>query len=422
MDKSKKLTRRIIEHIFSGYTGANFSVKFWDGEELEINPGSEKKFSLVLKHPGALKAVFSPPTELNITECYFFNDFDIEGDILSVFEVAENYTPDKLSKPEIFRILKDLWSITKQKNPRSHKAFEESGSTHSIERDKSAVQFHYDVSNDFYKLWLDENMVYSGSYFENRKQPLAESQQNKLDYICKKLRLQPGERMLDIGCGFGSLVIHAAQHYNVEALGVTLSKEQKAYADARIKKLGIEDRCRVEIQDYREIPELYKFDKISSVEMLHHIGEENFNVFFKKIYKLLKDTGAFFLLAITNREGIKYHSPKFSEKYFMPDYKLVPLHKTLKYAEENNWEVFDVENLREHYELTAKQWLKNLEQNKAEVIKTRDEIIYRIWRLSIALMAMGFEQNLISLYHFIFVKNNKSEYFNNITRNDWYRG
>ncbi|MCA0389560.1 MAG: cyclopropane-fatty-acyl-phospholipid synthase family protein [Bacteroidetes bacterium] len=418
MSENEKI-RRVISLTTGNSLKNGFMIQFPDGEMWNPVPDSVPGFTLKLKSAGSLKNTIFPPTELNVTEAYLFDEFDIEGDLFSVFETAYELSGVKRGHSENLSLLLKILSLpSSPRKKEKNFARRMSGQAHSLERDKDAVSYHYDMSNDLYKLWLDPQMVYSCAYFKTQDTPLEEAQTDKLDYICRKLALKEGEKLLDVGCGWGALVIHAAQNYGVTALGVTLSKNQAELANSRIQQLGLTQRCRVEVRDIREM-ENEQFDKISSVEMLHHIGYNSLPQYFEKIRQLLKPGGLSFQLAVTsNAAKGKYRGPLFAPKYFMPDYELSPVGEYLKIAERGGFEVYDLENLRQHYMLTARHWLKNIENGHDEIAGVTGEVMYRVYRLSMALMAYGFNSNMINLYHFVLRKTEGKGNYPPLTR--WY--
>jgi len=236
------------------------------------------------------------------------------------------------------------------------------------------VTYHYDVSNDFYALWLDQRMVYSCAYFQHRNADLESAQENKLDYICRKLRLHPGQRLLDIGCGWGGLVIYAAQHYGVEALGITLSRPQADLASARIAEAGLSERCRVIVRDYREVDEPGSVDALVSVGMFEHVGMALLPEYFARAWRLLKPGGVFLNHGIASCPTVKpLRGRTFSNTYVFPDGELEPINVTLHAAEEAGFEVRDVESLREHYNLTLRHWVQRLKAHHEQALQYMDE-------------------------------------------------
>jgi cyclopropane-fatty-acyl-phospholipid synthase len=257
------------------------------------------------------------------------------------------------------------------------------------------------VGNDFYALWLDGLMVYSCAYYESPSTSLEDAQAAKLDLVCRKLRLRPGERLLDVGCGWGALVIHAADHYGVRALGVTLSEAQASLASERVAVAGLGDRCRIEIRDYRDLPAGETFDKIASVGMVEHVGVDHLPEYFGALHRALAPGGLLLNHGIVNatarrrgwRERLErriWKRDAFIDQYVFPDGKLGPLHAVIASAEAAGFETRDVESLREHYVLTLREWLRRLMRNRERAIALTDARTYRTWRLYMSASAHGF--------------------------------
>src|SRR5919202_2802783 len=273
---AKSVTLAILEDLFGPSAGRPFALRLWDGTVEEPKASYQPHFTLVLRRPGAHRRMLLPPTELALGEAYLRDDFDIEGNLEKAAELAD-IIATRLRSPTLLarlvhRLRKlpsdDLPENDSSNSPRRHLK----GRHHSRKRDAAAVRSHYDVGNEFYALWLDRRMVYSCAYFETGAGDLDAAQEAKRDLICRKLRLKPGESLLDIGCGWGSLVLHAAERYGVRATGITLSERQATFARARIAEVGLTDRCHIEVQDYRDLPQGAVFDKVASVGMFEHVG------------------------------------------------------------------------------------------------------------------------------------------------------
>jgi len=279
------------------------------------------------------------------------------------------------------------------------------------------------VSNDFYALWLDPRMVYSCAYFENPDVSLEEAQLRKLDLICRKLDLRPGERLLDIGCGWGGLIIHAATHYRVYADGVTLSEKQLDWTRRLIEENGLQDRVTVRLADYRELKREEAYDKAVSVGMVEHVGRKNLGVYFQQVAGLLKRGGLFLNHGI-GRGAVPWTNQDdgFIEHYVFPDTDLPPIEMMLEVAAGTGLEIRDVESLREHYALTLRHWVRRLEARHAEALRNVDEATYRIWRLYMAGSAHNFDLGSLSVYQTLLAKltpEGKSQA--PPTREKWYR-
>jgi cyclopropane-fatty-acyl-phospholipid synthase len=400
----------------------NFAVRLWDGTVWEPGLGQPVRFTLVLQHPGALRRMFLPPNDLTLGEAYIYNDFDIEGDIEAVFALADQFMNGRWGKWEQVRFGKRLLSLPKMGQPRPNDAAAKlRGTRHSKERDRQAVTYHYDRSNDFYALWLDRHMVYSCAYFATPDDDLDTAQERKLDYICRKLRLRAGDRLLDIGCGWGGLAIYAARHYGVEAYGITLSQPQAELAQQRIVEAGLSDRCRVEVRDYRDVNEEHSFDKIVSVGMFEHVGEALLPTYFKQVWHLLRPGGAFLNHGIASGSTLQaQQGPSFVNTYVFPDGELVPISTTLRVAEVSGFEVRDVESLREHYALTLRHWVHRLEARAEEAHRLTNDVVYRIWRLYMAASIYSFQTGSNNIYQTLLVKPDHGKSGLPLTRADWY--
>jgi cyclopropane-fatty-acyl-phospholipid synthase len=265
-------------------------------------------------------------------------------------------------------------------------------------------------------------MVYSCAYFSSPEEDLPVAQERKLEYICRKLRLQAGDRFLDIGCGWGGLILYAASKYGVEAHGITLSERQADLATSRIREAGLSDRCRVEIRDYREVEAPGRYDKISSVGMFEHVGAARLREYFERAHRLLRPGGVLFNQGLSHPTlAAPQRSPSFTDRYSYPDYELVPVHETVRIAEEAGLEVRDVECLREHEALTMRRACRRLEAQHEAAVAATDEPTYRVWRLFLAGLAYECEKGYVSLYQTLFAKPDRGDASWPLTRADWYR-
>jgi cyclopropane-fatty-acyl-phospholipid synthase len=419
-DESAVITLRILEELI-GKSAQTIHVRLWDGSYWPDD--RPHPATLVLKHPGALRAMLSAGTEVALAEAYLFDDFDVEGDIEAIFALGDELLA-RLGTGKKLRLAADLLrlpSSARQRTSRRGRA-RLNGEKHSIERDRQAIAYHYNVSNDFYSLFLDKRMVYSCAYFKTPQDDLDTAQEQKLEHICRKLRLQPGQRLLDVGCGWGGLVIYAAQKYGVDATGITLSEPQAELANRRIAEAGLTDHCRVLLMDYRELDENMPFDALVSVGMFEHVGAELLMTYFAKAFRLLKPNGVFLNHGIAMRATDKPAGPtSFTLNYVFPDGELVPINVTLRAAELNGFEVRDVESLREHYALTLRQWVRRLEANHEQALRYVDEPTYRVWRLFMSGSAYGFSDGRNTIYQTLLLKPNKAPSGLPLTRADWYR-
>ncbi|HEY64743.1 MAG TPA: class I SAM-dependent methyltransferase [Caldilineae bacterium] len=422
-DVATRVTLQLLDELLDDSVRSKVSVRLWNG--ITWPDDAPRPVTIVLKHPGALRAMLWPGTEVGLAEAYLYDDFDIEGDVETLIAAADSLAQnigDWMKKVRLARDLLRLPSGRERQVGRRGPA-RLSGKRHSIERDRQAIRYHYDVSNDFYALWLDRRMVYSCAYFHSPDEDLDTAQERKLDYICRKLRLRPGQRLLDIGCGWGGLVIYAAERYGVEAIGITLSKPQADLANQRIAEAGLSDRCRVLVQDYREVDEEEAYDALVSVGMFEHVGEALLPTYFSQAYRLLRPGGVFLNHGIAKRlTDPPPKGPTFSDTYVFPDGELVPISTTLRVAEETGFEVRDVESLREHYALTLRRWVARLEARHEEALQYVDEPTYRVWRLFMSGSAHGFTVGRLNVYQSLLVKTDREGRSGlPLTREDWYR-
>lgn len=278
------------------------------------------------------------------------------------------------------------------------------------------------MSNDFYALWLDRNLVYSCAYFQSPDKELDKAHERKLDYICRKLRLHTGQRLLDIGCGWGGLVRHAVEKYGVEATGITLSKPQAELANQRLAEAGLSEVARVEVQDYRQIDQTEYYDALVSVGMFELVGAALLPTYFQRALGLLRPGGVFLNQGIASRYTDKpRQGPSFSQRYVFPDGELTPISRSLSGAEKIGFEVRDVESLREHYALTLRNWVQRLEEHHQQALKFVSEPTYRVWRLFMSGSAYGFSAGRLNVYQSLLVKQDaKGRSHLPLSRADWY--
>ncbi len=354
-------------------------VVLWDGREVAFS--DKPSVTLRLNDSTAVSAL-QHPSLLTLAEAYIEGKADLEGDVREAIRGAEALS--RAMPQPLFR----------QRGP--------TNARHSKRGDREAVQHHYDVSNEFYALWLDPRMVYSCAYFRDEKDSLEKAQVQKLDHICRKLRLAPGERFLDIGCGWGALVMHAAQKYGVVATGVTLSENQERLANERIRAAGLEGKCRVLLQDYRDVAGEEIYDKIASVGMFEHVGLRNLTGYFGVVRRLLREQGLFLNHGITssdvNNSAVGLGGGEFIARYVFPKGELPHLHRAIHDMSEQDLEVHDVESLRPHYARTLGSWSANFERRLDEAVAAAGERIARIWRIYLAGCAHAFDEGWVSIY------------------------
>ncbi|MDE2747589.1 MAG: cyclopropane-fatty-acyl-phospholipid synthase [Chloroflexota bacterium] len=421
-------TLDLLTAVFENYPGRDFAIRLWDGTVWEPQNASTARFTIVLNGPSALRRMFFPPTERKLGEAYMFGDFEIEGELYAAIDLAR-FLWEGWSWSETLRFAPKLLRLPSRDPGGNSQIAHLSGEKHSVKRDMQAIQYHYDVSNEFYQLWLDEKMVYSCAYFKDPAEGIDAAQSRKLDYICRKLRLEPGDRLLDIGCGWGALIMHAAENYGVDALGITLSEKQLALAEERIEAAGLSGRCRAELLDYRNVDESQPFDKIVSVGMVEHVGRENLAIYFEKAYRLLRHGGVFLNHGITLFQAPKipqYQAKdSFVQQYIFPDGDSQHIAYVLDVAAKAGFEVRDVESLREHYALTLKNWLARYEAHEETILDMLGPVGYRRWRIYLTGARWVFESGYNSIHQALLYKTEDGKGasgFLPLNRDDWYVG
>lgn len=374
MSLDKLFYKTLFKDVFSDAC----EVVFWDGDVEKYGVG-EQKFKIIFHEPIPKADIIKDPS-LAFGEGYMNGKFDIEGSIRQTVRGFINYKNAITGKNgKYLSILKKI--------------------SNNIKVSKNNVSFHYDIGNDFYRLWLDDTMTYSCGYYQSLDNTLTEAQTNKVNHILRKLYLSEGQALLDIGCGWGHLIINAAKLYRVKATGITLSTEQYNFVKERIKEEGLEEWVDVKFLDYREIKDR-QFDRIISVGMLEHVGKDHIAEYFSQIQNILKPTGISMLHCITSQSECETDS--WIDKYIFPGGYIPALGQLILEIIEQGFHVLDVENLRRHYAKTLECWAENFEKALPEIRATKNEAFIRMWRLYLNVCAASFDTGSLSLHQILF--------------------
>ncbi len=370
-----------IKSFLHTFKDESFCVKFWDGDEVKVGE-NEPLFKIILKKPIPKKDILTSTT-LAFGEAYMNGDLEVEGDFLlmlnTVLKYKDKFTTDFKGLPKIFS---NLTSTKKQ---------------------KEEVTYHYDIGNDFYKLWLDDTLSYSCAYFKNENESLGEAQLNKIHHLLKKLNLREGITLLDIGCGWGALLIEAVKLYKIKGLGITLSEEQFKAFKERIEKENLQDYLQVKLMDYRELEKSgLLFDRVVSVGMLEHVGRSNYDLFMKCVSKVLKKEGVFVLHYISGL--YESEGDAWIKKYIFPGGVIPTLREIISLSADYKFYTVDVESLRMHYYKTLLKWDDNFEKNTDKVREMFDEKFVRMWRMYLYSCAACFYTGVIDLHQIVFTK------------------
>ena len=376
------MNKLFLNKFLKGLFSDTCEVQYWDGTVEKFGEGNSK-FKIFINENIKEKDILRDPF-LTLGEAYMNKAIDFDGNIQTIIESIYKNKDSFLHKASVFS---KLYNVTK----------------HSIRQNKKDIQAHYDLGNDFYSIWLDDTMSYSCAYFKTKEDTLYEAQLNKVKYILKKLNLKSGDKLLDIGCGWGELIIEAAKEYGVKATGITLSTEQVKKVNERIKENGLEDLVDVKLMDYRELlKEKIKFHRIVSVGMAEHVGRKNIPGYIKDISELLEDEGVCLLHCITAQ--VEGEANEWIKRYIFPGGYIPSLRELVYNMGENNLHLIDAESLRLHYSKTLECWAKNFEDNLDKVRNMKDEKFIRMWRLYLNSCAASFHYGVIDIHQFLFTK------------------
>jgi cyclopropane-fatty-acyl-phospholipid synthase len=361
-------------------------VRLWQGDEISLS--DQPSVTLHLKSPAAARRLIRPSLH-TLGEAYVEGMIDLDGPVEEAIEIASRLSSNGDDRRPIGRLPRWL-------------------ARHSRRSDRSAVAYHYDVSNAFYRRFLDPRMVYSCAYYREGTEDLATAQLQKLDHVCRKLRLAPGQRLLDIGCGWGALVIRAAETYGVQAVGITLSRNQFELARERVEQAGLQKQVEIRLQDYRDVPADGGFDRIASIGMFEHVGLANLGRYFRRIHELLAPGGIAMNHGITaataDNRWVGMGGGEFIDRYVFPNGELPHVSLAIRELAEAGLELADAESLRRHYALTLSAWSEAFEQHHAELQAIAGEKTTRIWRVYLAGCAYAFAHGWINLYQLLAFK------------------
>ncbi len=385
-------------------------IRCWDGSE--AGP-PDAPVRLVLRRRRALRRLVWAPNELGIARCFVSGDLDVESDFFESLSHLERVVGSQSGTLDVDGAVK--WDVIKTglrlrafglppKPPAEEIRL--GGRLHSKRRDAEAISHHYDVGNDFYALVLGPSMTYSCAVWGEGVTSLEEAQTAKVDLVARKLGLRPGMRVLDVGCGWGTFVIHAAREYGARAVGVTLSQAQADFARKRVAEEGLSDLVEIRVQDYRDVRD-GPYDAISSIGMAEHVGQSMLPTYAKALYDLLKPEGRLLNHAISRKAGVPGRTTdktSFINRYVFPDGELEPVSVMAGAIEEAGFEIRDVEALREHYALTLRAWVANLEEHWQDAVRLTSEGRARVWRLYMAASALTFERGSIGVNQVLAVK------------------
>jgi cyclopropane-fatty-acyl-phospholipid synthase len=400
---ASELARAALQDVAGGRLAhLPVAVRFWDGSVLEPvrRPAGDAPPTLVVRSRRALAHILHEPGELGLSRAYVDGSLATEGDLEQLLALRRPMRAITLSGADRARLALGTLRLGGPAVLRRPPVPAIEGSTarrHSLASDRDAIRHHYDLSNDFYRLVLGPSLVYSCAYFNDEGDSLEQAQERKLDVICRKLRLGPGDRFLDVGCGWGSLVLHAAERYGVRATGITLSAPQATLARERAAELGLADRVEIRVADYRELG-ARQFDKIASVGMYEHVGHGELDGYVNTLHELLRPGGLALHHGISQLHGEPPDDRSFIARYIFPDGELQPLARVLAALQRGGLEVRDVESLREHYALTLRRWVANLRVGRRCAIMLVGPERTRTWELYMAGSARAFDAGEISVY------------------------
>ncbi|MBO9574434.1 MAG: class I SAM-dependent methyltransferase [Sphingobium sp.] len=405
-------TKAVIAEL-ARHLDVDIALELWDGTIIPLGPTAQQEIRIRFASPVVLRRLLLNPSLVTIAELYAAGDLDLVGaDPIDAMRHVDHlqfrYLPGKVNKLKLLRLALPILARSHPFSSMVDRFTKKLGLSPEARNDSELIQFHYDISNQFYELFLDRNMVYSSAYFSSPEESLDQAQLNKLDLICRKLRLQPGDRFFDPGCGWGGLLCHAAQNYGAQAYGTTLSQEQYDYVTAKVARLGLQDRVSVELRDCRSLSDDRIFDKVAQVEMVEHIGIANHHDFYLYLGKHLRPRGLYFGQASARRnterpEDFPRLTPymRFIVDYIFPGGELDHVGMTCAALERAGFEVHEVEALREHFSLTCQHWAKTIHARRDEGAALIGMPKTRLWLFYLSLCALSFQRGALNVFQVV---------------------
>jgi cyclopropane-fatty-acyl-phospholipid synthase len=407
---------RILQALLRPVGPREFAIELWDGRVLPPDPGRQARFTASLRDPAVIRRLALRPSMVTLGEAYAQGELDIYGDLLAAYGIADRLVN---ADPSLVRSALHAWATRPSTTALLRRgngavgrlrAASLRGDDGSKRRAREAVNFHYDLPFEFFRIWLDPRMIYSCAYFATPGDTLDTAQEAKLDHVCKKLLLRPGQRFLDVGCGWGALSIHAARRYGVDATAITLSAGQAAEATRRIEAEGLGGRCRVLVADFRDLPAGERLDRIASVGMIEHVREPLQSVYFTRLFERLRPGGLALNHGITCTPSRPLRGGNvFLQRYLFPDHQLVPVSTSLRFAERAGFEVRDVEQLREHYARTLVAWFERLRGAEAEARALVGVAMVRAFEVYFIGMAHHFRQGNLQIHQSLLARPAKGD-------------
>jgi cyclopropane-fatty-acyl-phospholipid synthase len=393
-----------LASLIESMLGTDLPIAFRAYDGSSLGP-PDAATTIVVRSPDALRRIITAPGELGFARAYVAGDLDLDGDVFAALELRDRLPEVRLTPKQMLVAAREIGLKNIRPLPPPPEEARLHGRRHSVARDRAAVSHHYDVSNDFYRLVLGPSLTYSCAVFTSEDTTLEQAQANKYELVARKLDLHEGMRFLDVGCGWGGMVLHAAQHHGVDAVGVTVSHRQVDLASKRVAGEGLVGRVEIRNQDYRFIDD-GPYDAVSSIGMFEHVGEARLSEYFERLYSLLRPGGRLLNHGISRPPGgrARFSRGGFIDHYVFPDGELHEVGRVVSIMQEAGFEVRHVESLREHYAKTLRHWVTNLEANWDEAVSLVGEARARVWRLYMAGSAMNFEANRTQIHQVLGVK------------------